>query len=42
LVFGPATFSLSILGTADAPPDLGTLYLTDDGGADWRPVPVAS
>jgi hypothetical protein len=42
LVFGPATFSLSILGTADAPPDLGTLYLTVDGGAAWHPVPVAS
>ena len=42
LVFGPASFSLSILGSSYAPADLGTLYLTDDGGAAWHPVPVAA
>jgi hypothetical protein len=42
LVFGPATFSLSILGSSFAPSDLGTLYLTDDGGATWHPEPVAT
>jgi hypothetical protein len=41
LVFGPATFAVSILGTSYAPSGLGTLYLTDDGGAVWQPVPVA-
>jgi hypothetical protein len=40
LVFGAATVALSILGLANPPSGLGTLYLTDDSGAHWRLVHI--
>jgi len=40
LVFGAATFALSILSAANPPSGLGTLYLTDDSGVDWHLVHI--
>jgi hypothetical protein len=40
LVHGNAIAAIPTLSTANPPSGLGTLYLTDDGGADWSLVPV--
>jgi len=40
LIHGNATVALSILSTPNPPSGLGTLYLTDDGGAHWRLIDV--
>ena len=39
-VYGAANFTLSILSAPNPPPDLGELYLTDDGGATWHSVHI--
>jgi hypothetical protein len=40
-IHADASSALGFLGQAPSPPpDLGTLYLTDDGGAEWHPVPI--
>ncbi|MHB1582874.1 MAG: WD40/YVTN/BNR-like repeat-containing protein [Acidimicrobiales bacterium] len=40
LVHSPPGGLLQLAGTALPPAGLGTLYLTDDGGASWYPVAV--
>ncbi len=40
VVGGPADLALSILSFPNPPSDLGSLFLTDDGGADWQLVKI--
>jgi hypothetical protein len=42
LVHGNALAALPDLRDGGLPPGLGTLYLTDDGGADWHLVPIST
>jgi hypothetical protein len=41
LIHGSAASALSYVGDKQVEASLGTLYLTDDGGATWFPVPVS-
>lgn len=40
VVAGPAGYALFFLSYPNPPPDLGTIYLTDDGGTEWHLVRV--
>jgi hypothetical protein len=42
LVHVGAIGALRISGMANPPPNLGNLYLTDDGGVDWHLVPICT
>jgi hypothetical protein len=39
-IHGPASIAVSLIGSPDAPPDLGQLYLTDNAGVSWTSVAI--